>query len=96
MSDSREELAWLHQLRKFGFVLVQNVPLEPGHVPALQQRIAFEKLTHYGPGYQVIVRPDPAHISHTHHRINFHTDLTYYEHMPGVRIVEINLSNEDR
>ena len=42
-------------------------------------------MTHYGPGYTVVVRPDPANISHTHHRIFFHTDLTYYDYMPGVR-----------
>merc|ERR1712181_148516 len=48
-----------------------------------QARVAFERLTHYGPGYTVEVRPDPSNISHTAHRIFFHTDLTYYDHMPG-------------
>ena len=41
-------------------------------------------MTHYGPGYTVVVRADPVNISHTHHRIFFYTDLTYYDYMPGV------------
>ena len=55
-------------------------------------RAGFEKMTHYGPGYTVVVRPDPANISHTHHRIFFHTDLTYYDYMPGVRSISWRLS----
>ena len=44
-------------------------------------------MTHYGPGYTVVVRADPVNISHTHHRIFFHTDLTYYDYMPGVEML---------
>lgn len=83
MSDPYAQLDWLHNLAKFGFVLVQNVPVEEGHVPALQDLVAFQKLTHYGPGYTVEVRPNPSNVSHTHHRIGLHTDLTYYHHIPG-------------
>ena len=103
MEDDRALLSWLEDLDRFGFVLVKNVPIKEGPVPALQVscslktiqreninfvakvRAGFEKMTHYGPGYTVVVRPDPANISHTHHRIFFHTDLTYYDYMPGVR-----------
>ena len=53
----------------------------------LKKRVAFEKMTHYGPGYTVVVRADPVNISHTHHRIFFHTDLTYYDYMPGVGLI---------
>lgn len=83
MEDDKSLLSWLLDLDKYGFVLVRNVPVEEGPVPDLQKRIAFEKLTHYGPGYTVEVRPDPVNISHTAHRIFFHTDLTYYDYMPG-------------
>ena len=108
MEDDRALLSWLEDLDRFGFVLVKNVPVKEGPVPALQvrsndyslalQRITlltkvragFEKMTHYGPGYTVVVRSDPANISHTHHRIFFHTDLTYYDYMPGVRPLQKN------
>ena len=85
---------WLETLDKMGFVLVRNVPVEEGPVPALQVRAGFEKMTHYGPGYTVVVRPDPANISHTHHRIFFHTDLTYYDYMPGVTSILQNSKNK--
>ena len=103
MEDDAALLDWLENLDKYGFVLVRNVPVREGPVPALQvslemicmlpiklftflkERVAFEKMTHYGPGYTVVVRADPANISHTYHRIFFHTDLTYYDYMPGVR-----------
>jgi len=83
MKSDAALLDWLENLDRFGFVLVRNVPVEEGPVPALQKRVAFEKMTHYGPGYTVVVRADPANISHTHHRIFFHTDLTYYDYMAG-------------
>jgi len=76
-------LSWLQALDVWGVALMRGLPVREGPVPALQQRAGFERLTHYGPGYSVVVRPDPANISHTHHRIFFHTDLTYYDHMPG-------------
>jgi len=83
MEDDKALLEWLENLDKYGFVLVRKVPVQEGPVPALQKRVAFEKMTHYGPGYTVVVRADPVNISHTHHRIFFHTDLTYYDYMPG-------------
>jgi len=83
MEDDAALLDWLETLDRLGFVLVRGVPVERGPVPKLQARVAFERLTHYGPGYTVEVRPDPSNISHTAHRIFFHTDLTYYDHMPG-------------
>jgi len=83
MNDDSELLRWLQDLDKYGFVLVQNTPIREGPVPDLQKRIAFEKLTHYGPGYTVEIKSDPSNVSCTYHRIFFHTDLTFYEHMPG-------------
>ncbi len=43
------------------------------------------------PGYAVEVRADPSNISHTYNRIGFHTDLTYYNYMAGVRRLYVNL-----
>lgn len=83
MNDDSEMLAWLSDLDRHGFVLVRNTPVREGPVPDLQKRIAFEKLTHYGPGYTVEIKSDPSNVSCTYHRIFFHTDLTFYEHMPG-------------
>jgi len=83
MNSDQGLLSWLEDLDRYGFVLVQNVPVEEGPVPDLQKRVGFERLTHYGPGYTVKVRPNPSNVSYTHHRIFFHTDLTYYDHMPG-------------
>ncbi len=36
MEDDRALLSWLEDLDRFGFVLVQNVPVKEGPVPALQ------------------------------------------------------------
>ena len=48
MTSDRALLDWLLNLAEFGFVLIENVPIEQGHVPALQERVNFQKLTHYG------------------------------------------------
>ena len=94
MSDDKGLLDWLERLDRFGFVLVKNVPVREGPVPDLQVRAGFEKMTHYGPGYTVVVRDDPANISHTHHRIFFHTDLTYYDYMPGTVFLHCIVQHE--
>ena len=36
MEDDRALLSWLEDLDRFGFVLVKNVPVKEGPVPALQ------------------------------------------------------------
>ena len=36
MEDDRALLSWLEDLDRFGFVLVKNVPIKEGPVPALQ------------------------------------------------------------
>ena len=38
MEDDRALLDWLENLDKYGFVLVRNVPIREGPVPALQVR----------------------------------------------------------
>ena len=38
MEDDRALLSWLEDLDRFGFVLVKNVPVKEGPVPALQVR----------------------------------------------------------
>ncbi len=36
-----------------------------------QNRISFGKLTHYGPCYDVEIKPDPSNIAYTPHRYNY-------------------------
>lgn len=48
MSSDRALLEWLDDLGKYGAALVQGVPIREGPVPDLQNRINFQKLTHYG------------------------------------------------
>ena len=63
MAEDAALLDWLERLDRFGFVLVKNVPVREGPVPALQVRAGLEKMTHYGPGYTVVVRADIARLS---------------------------------
>ena len=44
MEDDRALLSWLEDLDRFGFVLVQNVPVKEGPVPALQVSRSFKNL----------------------------------------------------
>eukprot|EP00095_Tigriopus_kingsejongensis_P006085 snap_masked-scaffold712_size108441-processed-gene-0.9 protein:Tk06085 transcript:snap_masked-scaffold712_size108441-processed-gene-0.9-mRNA-1 annotation:"hypothetical protein BRAFLDRAFT_212201" len=96
MTCRKSFLAWLQDLSKFGFVLLQNVPLEEGHIKQIAERVAFEKLTHYGSGYTVIVRDTPSNIAYTPHTIGFHTDLTYYKYTPGVVLLHCIKQHEGR
>jgi len=84
MTDDSALLSWLEDLDKHGFVLVKNVPIEQGPVHELQARSGFRRLTHYGEDYVVKIKADPSNLAYTHHRIFFHTDSPFYDHMPGV------------
>ena len=88
MTDDQALLSYLSNFSRFGFSVLSGVPLELGHVKKLQNRIAFERLTHYGSGYTVEVKEKPSNIAYTHHRLGFHSDLTHYDYMPGVRLTE--------
>jgi len=83
MTSDQGLLNWLEDLDQYGFVLIQNVPIEEGPVEALQARSGFARVSHYGPLYTVKIKPDPSNLSYTHHRIFFHADQAFYEHMPG-------------
>lgn len=48
MENDNHLLDWIQKLEKFGFVLVQNVPIEEGQISKLQNRIGFPRITHYG------------------------------------------------
>ena len=56
MEDDRALLSWLEDLDRFGFVLVKNVPIKEGPVPALQVSIKTiqrenNNLVGKGPGW---------------------------------------------
>jgi len=84
MTDDSALLSWLDDLDRHGFVLLQNVPIKEGPVHHLQARSGFSRMTHYGQDYVVKIKDDPSNLAYTHHRIFFHTDSPFYEHMPGV------------
>lgn len=48
MNDDNKFLEFLTHFLKFGFVLIENAPIEEGPTKDLVKRIAFDKVTHYG------------------------------------------------
>lgn len=48
ITDDVALLTWLQQLEVFGFVLIQNAPVEHGQIKKLADRVSFIRKTHYG------------------------------------------------
>lgn len=48
MEDDRAVAIWTHKIYKYGFCIVNGVPVTPEATQALVERIAFIRHTHYG------------------------------------------------
>jgi len=87
MLDDKTCLQWLLQLKTLGICLLENVPNALGQAKRIIERVAFIKRTHYGEEFSVAVKVDAANPAYTPQPLQFHTDLPYYEYMPGLNFL---------
>ena len=79
--------AALEAVLRLGFVLVHDVPAEPGTVLEVAAGFGFVRETNYGRLFDVRVEPAPGNLAFTSRAISPHTDNPYRDPVPTVQLL---------
>jgi len=77
----------LDAVLRWGFVLLHDVPAEPGTVLEVAASFGFVRETNYGRLFDVRVEPRPGNLAYTSRRILPHTDNPYRDPVPTVQLL---------
>ena len=72
---------------RLGFVLLRDVPAEPGMVLQVAASFGFVRETNYGRLFDVRVEPAPDNLAFTSRAIRPHTDNPYRDPEPTVQLL---------
>ena len=92
-NDPASELAWLEAYHRHGFALLRNVPVRPGMVAEVGDRLGFVRTTNYGKLFDVISEPDPNNLANTALGLGVHSDNPYRDPTPGVQLLHCLISD---
>ncbi|GME89789.1 unnamed protein product [[Candida] boidinii] len=89
MSNDKSVGDWCSKIYKFGFCIVDNVPISPIDTEALINRISFIQPTHYG-GFWDFTSDLKVHdAAYTNIAIPLHTDGTYFSEPSGLQLFHL-------
>ncbi len=87
LANPRDELAWLELYAALGFGILRNVPIRPGMVAEVGDRLGFVRVTNYGRLFDVISVPNPTNLAYTAVGLGVHSDNPYRHPSPGVQLL---------
>jgi gamma-butyrobetaine dioxygenase len=82
-----ERIRALKAVLRLGFVLLRDVPPEPGRVLEIAASFGFVRETNYGRLFDVRVEPAPGNLAFTSRAIRPHTDNPYRDPVPTVQLL---------
>jgi gamma-butyrobetaine dioxygenase len=85
----------LDAVLRWGFVLLHDVPAEPGMVLEVAASFGFVRETNYGRLFDVQVEPRPGNLAFTSRRILPHTDNPYRDPVPTVQLLHCLRTADD-
>jgi len=85
--DTASRRAALSAVRDYGFVLLDNVPCEPGQVLRVIEHFGFVRETNYGPLFEVRARIDANNLAYTNLGLGSHLDNPYRDPVPGLQLL---------
>ncbi|KAG0142828.1 hypothetical protein CROQUDRAFT_49717 [Cronartium quercuum f. sp. fusiforme G11] len=88
-TGDRAVLEWLRNINRFGFCLVDGVPLEPAMTEKLLCRIAFIRETHYGAFWDFTANMEHGDTAYTNLPLGAHTDTTYFSDPAGLQLFHL-------
>ena len=77
----------LEAVLRLGFVLLRDVPAEPGTVLDVAASFGYVRQTNYGRLFDVRVEPAPGNLAYTSRAIRPHTDNPYRDPAPTVQLL---------
>ena len=78
---------WLEQLHIYGFSLVKKAPNKKNSAFKILNKISHIRETFFGTPFDVINIPQPNNTAYTADGLRNHTDLPYYEYVPGYQFL---------
>ena len=87
LTEPADRVRALDAVLRWGFVLLRDVPAEPGLVLEVAASFGFVRETNYGRLFDVRVEPRPGNLAYTSRRILPHTDNPYRDPVPTVQLL---------
>jgi len=87
LAEPAERARALAAVLRLGFVLLHEVPAEPGTVLAVAASFGYVRQTNYGALFDVRVEPTPDNLAFTSREILPHTDNPYRDPVPTVQLL---------
>jgi gamma-butyrobetaine dioxygenase len=95
LAKSAERARALDAVLRWGFVLLHDVPAEPGMVLEVAASFGYVRETNYGALFDVRVRPAPGNLAFTSREILPHTDNPYRDPVPTVQLLHCLSTADD-
>ncbi|EGV62139.1 trimethyllysine dioxygenase [Yamadazyma tenuis] len=93
-TDAEHAIAdWALKIWKYGFCLIDNVPVTPEDTQALCEKLMYIRPTHYGGFWDFTSDLSKNDTAYTNIDISSHTDGTYWNDTPGLQLFHL-LSHE--
>ena len=93
ISDEKELKKWLKAICSFGIAIVENAPTKNKSAFKILDKIGKYRETFFGTPFEVINIPKPNNQAYTADALPNHTDLPYYEYVPGYQFLHCLKNN---
>ncbi len=87
LAEPAERIRALDAVLRLGFVLLADVPADPGMVLQVAATFGYVRETNYGTLFDVRVEPAPGNLAFTSRQILPHTDNPYRDPVPTVQLL---------
>lgn len=89
-ADGEEAIRdWSLKIWKYGFTLIDNVPVTPEDTERLCEKLMFIRPTHYGGFWDFTSDLGKKDTAYTNFDISAHTDGTYWSDTPGLQLFHL-------
>ncbi|MDC6448478.1 TauD/TfdA family dioxygenase, partial [Alphaproteobacteria bacterium] len=93
ISDIKKFKDWLSTIYSYGFSIVSNSPTKKKSAFKIIDLIGGHRETFFGTPFEVINIPKPNNQAYTADALANHTDLPYYEYVPGYQFLHCLVNN---
>ena len=87
MTNEKELKSWLQTMHSYGIAIIQNAPTHDKSGFKILDKIGKYRETFFGTPFEVINIPKPNNQAYTADSLANHSDLPYYEYVPGYQFL---------
>ena len=95
ISNEKELKKWLNAIHSIGIAIVKNAPTKKKSAFKILNKIGEHRETFFGTPFEVINIPKPNNQAYTSDALPNHTDLPYYEYVPGYQFLHCLVNDAD-